>query len=567
MFRPFYAAVSAWFLLCSAAGMSRPARAGEGGLRGPFSRFFDQSEKETLKKMTLEEKIGQLLVFGFQGNSLDGDYEKWLASGRLGNVKIFLRNVESREQLVRLTADIEAFCARGGARVPPFIATDMEGGTVNHIRYAGMAIAPAAGLVGATGSVESARASSRLIALTLAGVGVNMNFAPCADVLTEPNNRVIMTRSYGSNPRMVAGMTEAFVEEQARAGILPVMKHFPGHGMTAFDSHAVSEQVNIGARELERVHLAPYRNAAGKPSLGGVMTAHVVYGALDPRSPATFSPSVIEGLLRGRLRFDGIVVTDELEMEGAQKVSKGIVQAFVRAFEAGNDLFLVGHTKGREEELLEALPGLFSSGRLGAAELDRRVLRVLAHKKRFIPRFYETRNSDTLSSEHALAVERNKKAAQDGIVLLSSRVKGSIPAFLRQAAGEKKRGLILAPTEGFARLARRYLPAWDVVETGYRMEKGEIEKAAASERKMRGSYDLAMLGFAGEAHGGWADACVEAKLPFFIMSIDDPFAAGRYGKRALFAAACFGPHSPATDALFRSVFETGEFKGRFPYDR
>jgi beta-glucosidase-like glycosyl hydrolase len=517
--------------------------------------------------MSLEEKIGQLLIFGFQGKSLDGDFAKWLSSGKLGNVKIFLRNVESREQVTGLTGEIERLCAKTGSRIPPFIATDMEGGTVNHVRYKGIVLAPAAGLIGATRSVESARVSSRLIALTLAGIGINMNFAPCADVLTEPRNAVIMTRSYGSDPETVAGMAEAFVREHARFGILPIMKHFPGHGMTAFDSHAVSEKVDIGRKEIERVHLLPYRKLVGNGALDGVMTAHIIYSALDPLQPATFSSAVIGGLLRDQLGFGGVVVTDELEMEGANRVSKGIVESFARAFEAGNDLFLVGHTKSREAELIEELPRLFSEGRLSAEELDRRVLLVLAMKKRYLSRFYEVRDSEENLSAVARAAEDTRKMAQEGVVLLSNRVKGSIPAFLKKAEDGKKRGVIIAPTEGFARLAKSYLPSWDVVDIGYRPDKAENEKNIAAQRKKLRSSRMALLGLANDAHERWADACVEEKLPFFVLSIDDPFAAERCGDRALFVAACFGPHSPATDALFRSVFVTGEFKGRFPYGR
>jgi beta-N-acetylhexosaminidase len=539
----------------------------EKGRKTPFSRFLDRSEKETLEKMSLGEKIGQLLIFGFQGKSLDGEFEGWLSSGKLGNIKIFLRNVESREQVTELTAEIERLCAKTGSRIPPFIATDMEGGTVNHVRYAGIALAPAAGLIGATRSVESARASSRLIALTIAGIGINMNFAPCADVLTEPRNKVIMTRSYGSDPETVARMTGAFVQEQALLGILPIMKHFPGHGMTAFDSHAVSEKVDVGKRELERVHLLPYKKLIRDETLDGVMTAHIIYSALDPRMPATFSSAIIGGLLRDQLGFGGVVVTDELEMEGANKVSKGIVESFTRAFEAGNDLFLVGHTKSKEAELIEELPRLFSEGRLSVKELDERVLLILALKKRYLSRFYENRDREEKLSYNARAAEENRKMAQEGIVLLSNRVKGSIPAFLEKAVNEKKKGVIIAPTEGFAKLAKSYLPSWDVVHIGYRPDKAENERRISDERKKLRYSDLALLGLANETQERWADVCVEEKLPFFVLSIDDPFAAKRYGDRALFVAACFGPHSPATDALFRSVFVTGEFKGRFPYSK
>jgi beta-N-acetylhexosaminidase len=273
----------------------------------PFSRFFARKEKEILARMTLEEKVGQLLVFGFQGKTLDGDFEKWLASGRLGNIKIFLRNVEGRAQVKELTRRVVELEKGSRNGIPPFIATDMEGGTVNHVRYPGIRLAPAAGLVGATGETESARVSSRLIALTLSDIGVNMNFAPCADVLTEPRNMVIMTRSYGSDPELVSGMVKAFVEEHTKAGILPVMKHFPGHGMTGFDSHVVSDKVDVSRAQMMKVHLLPYERLIREKVIHACMTAHIIYSELDPEHPATFSRKIIDGLLRNELGFDGLV--------------------------------------------------------------------------------------------------------------------------------------------------------------------------------------------------------------------------------------------------------------------
>ena len=549
----------------------------------PFSRFFARKEKEILARMTLDEKVGQLLVFGFQGKTLDGDFEKWLASGRLGNIKIFLRNVEGRAQVKELTRRVVELEKGSRNGIPPFIATDMEGGTVNHVRYPGIRLAPAAGLVGATGEAESARISSRLIALTLSDIGVNMNFAPCADVLTEPRNMVIMTRSYGSDPELVSRMVKAFVEEHTKAGILPVMKHFPGHGMTGFDSHVVSDKVDVSRAQMMKVHLLPYERLIREKVIHACMTAHIIYSELDPEHPATFSRKIIDGLLRNELGFDGLVVTDELEMEGAAGASKGIVESFVSAFQAGNDLFLVGHTKEKEEKLIESIPGLFKDGTLSVKELDGKVLRVLAAKKRFLRVFYGPAvPSDATSSsnktaagktgkpsfeqDYQQAADENRAMAEKGIVLISSRVKEPIPQYLKGVVDKKKKGVILSPTEGFGGLAKKYLPDWDVVSIGYHPEEEKVgEKIAASKEKLS-SYGIALIGFSGETHGEWVEACRDAKLPFFILSIENPFAAGRFSDQALFVVAAFGPNSPGTDALFSCVFVTGRFSGRFPYD-
>jgi beta-N-acetylhexosaminidase len=183
-------------------------------------------------------------------------------------------------------------------------------------------------------------------------------------------------------------MALAFVLEHERAGILPTVKHFPGHGMTSLDSHYEAERVSTGLRELRKKHLLPYRRLIYRGFLHSVMVAHVTYESLDPANPATFSAPVIKGLLRGKMGFRGITVTDDLEMESAEGYAGGIEQAFILAFEAGNDLFLVAHSKKKQALLLKRVPDLFRSEVLSEKELDARVRRILRAKQRYLRRFY-----------------------------------------------------------------------------------------------------------------------------------------------------------------------------------
>jgi beta-N-acetylhexosaminidase len=240
-----------------------------------FRYFFRETPEDLLAAMSVEEKVGQILIFGFSGHRLDSEYQEWIAGGRLGNIKIFLRNVQSQRQLQELTDQVAYLALSSRNGIPPFIATDMEGGNVNHIRYSGIYLAPAAGLLGATESVEYIRQASRLIALTLYNHGVNMNFAPCVDVLTHGMNRVIGTRSYSSDPELVSEMARAFIEEHRKLGILTTAKHFPGHGMTRYDSHLFSAVVNMDWEELHSVHVYPYRELIDQEVLEGVMVSHI----------------------------------------------------------------------------------------------------------------------------------------------------------------------------------------------------------------------------------------------------------------------------------------------------
>jgi beta-N-acetylhexosaminidase len=532
-----------------------------------FRYFFRDDPEELLGRMSIDEKIGQILIFGFRGSSLGPQYEELLADGRLGNIKIFLRNVRSRHQMLELTDRIASLTLLSRHGIPPFIATDMEGGTVNHVRYSGIYLAPAAGLIGATENVEYGRAAARLIALTLYNHGVNMNLAPCVDVLTDWRNRVIGTRSYGSDPRIVAGMARVFIEEHRRLGILTTAKHFPGHGMTLYDSHLLSASVDISPSELRELHLSPYQSLIDARVLDGVMVSHLIYSTLDPFYPASLSSRIIEEYLRGEMGFDGIVLTDDLEMQGTQVLAEDILKAFILAFRAGNDLFLVSHSPETQMRLVEGIGSLFESGILDEEQLDRKVLRILHAKQRYLNRFYGTHGGSRVQEKLLQqSIEENVRLTADGIVLISSRIDGPVPSFFKGLLRDNTRGLILSPSRSFAVRASRYLPGWELVDIGFYPEKEENWELIKASTDKLGEYDFILLGFANERHIPWARACVRAGTPYAILSYDNPQYALRFSSSAQLIVTCFAPYNPATDALFLSVFRTGRFLDHFPYD-
>jgi beta-N-acetylhexosaminidase len=532
-----------------------------------FKPFFTESEDELIVRMSLDEKIGQILIFGFWGDSLDDNFQKWIKEGKLGNIKIFLRNVESGEQLQELTNFVTALTSETEYGIPPFIATDMEGGTVNHIRFEGISLAPSAGLIGASENIDNARNTAKLIAHTLLDFGINMNFGPCSDILTNPENRVISTRSYSSDPQRVYEYSKIFIREHEKLGIFTTMKHFPGHGMTSFDSHLFSDSVDIKKDELLKVHLLPYRRLIREKKADGVMVSHIIYDDLDPEYPAAFSPVVINELLRKELNFDGIIITDDLEMEGSKGYAENIIDAFTLAFKAGNDLFLVAHTKEIQEELINSAAGLFRDGILSVDELDQKVYRILRAKKNYLSRFYTNlsfeEEHDTILRQSAETVD---KASREGIVLLSSKINGSIPEFFRLTKDKNLKGLILSPNSDFTDNVIKYLPDWDVIDIGSFPERQYNKKRAKETQHLLKSYDMIVLGFTSIRQIEWAEACIQENIPFAILSINNPLTPMRFSDRTLFLATSFGPYSPATDALYKCTFETGEFMGVFPYD-
>jgi hypothetical protein len=253
-------------------------------------------------------------------------------------------------------------------------------------------------------------------------------------------------------------------------------------------------------------------------------------------------------------------------MQGILQYAGDILKVFILAFRAGNDLFLVSHTKALQETLIGEAAALFENGILREEELDEKVLRILRAKKRHLNRFYAT-HGGSLVQEKLIgqAIEENEKISYQGIVLVSTNVDGSIPAYFKTAVRDKKKGLILAPTKSFGIRVGRYLPGWDVIDIDYYPERTANMQKIEEVRKIFNSYDLIILGFANERHIPWARACIREDTPFAILSYDNPHYAERFSSNALFIATSFGPYNPAASALFRTVFETGKFRSNFPY--
>jgi beta-N-acetylhexosaminidase len=297
------------------------------------------------------------------------------------------------------------------------------------------------------------------------------------------------------------------------------------------------------------------------------MVSHITYDGIDPFYPASFSSIGINSLLRGEMGFDGIVVTDDLEMQGTRISSGNIIKAFVLAFRAGNDLILVSHTKATQQELMDGIVALFHENVLSEADLDEKVLRILKAKRRYLLRFYLA-HGGSIVQDRLLeqSIEENIALSRKGIVLMSSRIDEPTTAFFRQAKKEEKRGLILSPSKSFSIRAKRHLPLWDVIDIEYYPDKYENRVKINSVRDKLEEYDIALLGFANERHIPWAWACETAGLPFAVLSYNNPQYAIRFAPHALFIVTCFAPYNPATDALFSAVFETGEFCSNFPYE-
>jgi beta-N-acetylhexosaminidase len=353
---------------------------------GPIhlDRDGEKWAEKTLRKLSLEEKVGQLFMIWVRAEFLNIDSPEYLQlrdSMRKYHVGSFAMTVrweppflyrnqpyEAAELLNRLQQE---------SSLPLLVAADFERGVT--MRLHGATTFPHAMSFGATGKADYAEAFGRITAQEARAVGVHWNFFPDADVNSNPANPIINTRSFGEDPQQVGDFVVAYIRGARANGMLTTVKHFPGHGDTATDSHLSVAQVTGNRERLNSVELAPFRQAIAA-GVDSVMVAHVTVPALeaDPNRVATTSPSIVTDLLKRQLGFQGIVVTDALDMAGLTRLySDHIGRAAVDAFKAGNDLLLIpADLDASYNAVLDAA----CSGEIPTTQLDASVLKLLKAK-------------------------------------------------------------------------------------------------------------------------------------------------------------------------------------------
>jgi len=328
--------------------------------------------------MTLYQAISQLFIFGFEGREPSQTFEAFLHECNPGGLILFSRNVGSPREVAALTAALHA-----AAPTPLFIAIDQEGGRVARLGPP-FTQWPSPSAVGAVGSVKLTYALGEAIAKELLAVGINMNLAPVLDVLTNPANPVMAGRSFGADPQMVAQLGTAFFWGHRDIGVIAVGKHFPGHGDTAVDSHLALPIVPHELARLLAVELAPFIEVIGE-GIPALMTAHLLVPALDPERPATLSRPILTDLLRGRMRFSGLVLSDDLLMQGiADSTPPG--EAAVRFLEAGGDLILISEDEAAQREALAVVAQAVERGRLSEARVQESRDRIATAKAHYARR-------------------------------------------------------------------------------------------------------------------------------------------------------------------------------------
>lgn len=518
--------------------------------------------------MEIESLVGQKLLFAFHGRETPSPemisaFEKFRPSG----ITLFRSmNVGSPAQLRGLTSSLQRLAQ--DLELPPLlIAADQEGGQL-------MAVGDGTPLpgnmaLGATRSRELARKAGEVLGRELSALGINVNYAPCADVNINPKNPVVGTRSFGEDPHLVAELTAAMIEGIQSQGVAATVKHFPGHGDTASDSHHGPGIVPHSLDRLHAVELPPFI-AALKADAKLVMTAHLGIPAIDgPNAPpATLSPNIINGLLRRDLGFDGVVVTDALDMRAIRQ-GELLREDALRAAKAGADLLLVTSDPKDQARVYEALIHGVQTGRLTVDELQASVARI-ARLKKWLSEHAARPNLDVIRSSAHMKVadeiaERSITLVRDNASLLP----------LRLADDERLAVVIPTPQDltpadtsshvhpKLADFVREHHAQTDEFKISFAPDERETSSLLERLRE----YDLIVAGtinaHAEEKQAEFIRQVLRIGKPAVIVAMRLPYDLAAFPQAPTFVCT-YSILEPSMRAAARALFGVGEMKGVLP---
>lgn len=546
-----------------AAPASQAAPALQAAPRVDASSFWNLGEVEVeaaaralFDAMSDVERLGQLFMLSYGGDEPTPLLYAWIRERGLGGVKIFGWNGEDADRLARAIRAIQDAAALGPHDVPPFVATDQEGGWVRHVK-GGTSVTPGNMAIGASAWVSDAYRSALYIGRELSALGITMNFAPTVDLATRPDSSIIGSRAFSADPMQSAVLAAAWTRGMGDAGVVATAKHFPGHGDTELDSHGVLPVIAAGEDLLWERELVPYRLLVSE-GVPGIMSGHLAFPAVTGSDePASLSPRLIQGLLRERIGFDGLVITDDLMMSGAASPG-GMAETCERAIRAGNDILMFSRTLGMNDAEWRTLLSLYRRDRSFQARVDESTLRVLRAKLRWLlPRGQEGLRPAP-SPQAAFRVPESREFFQE-----QARRSATLVGLPLDEGGPPGRVLAAGPYADFFALAAESFPGAE----GFRFPLSPSERAPAAEleafkARLRG-YDSAVVCVANPAGAAFAREALRAGKRLYIVSVMSPIFAAEFAERAT-VVAVYSSSQESFRAAFEVLSGRLEPRGRLP---
>ena len=521
-------------------------------------------------KLSLADKVGQLLMIGFEGKKPRPEVARLLSEGKAGGVILLARNFDDADEAAALIGDLQQLAAASPSGLPLLIAVDQEGGSVVRLTK-GVTVFPGNMALGATGRPDLAYRAAFAVAGELAPLGINMNFAPVVDVNNNPRNPVVGVRSFGEDPRLVAEFGAEAVRGYQNGGVAAVAKHFPGHGDTTTDSHLGMPQIPHPLTRLEEVELVPFQRAI-TAGVAGIMTTHASFPAVepDPGRPATLSTAALTGLLRQQLGFNGLIITDCLEMGGVANAF-GTEQAAVLAVQAGADLALITHSYARQLAAHRMLIENVRRGLIAPCRIDEAVGRIIRLKQELFS--VKNQPPDTEGNNQALAKEIAAAALtlvknEGGLLPLNLGAEEELVLLSCQSGGvtlaEEGNGGMVG---GFARALMLRHPLTRERKLSISPEAGEIDTTIRELLAKRPGLVLVATADAGLFPGQVAlvKRVAATGLPVVVIALRTPYELAFFPEVKAFVAA-YGFRAVTFDALASLLW--GEFLpvGKLPVE-
>ena len=335
---------------------------------------IDVIQKE-IENMTLDEKIGQIITVGIDGYTINDKTKELIVDKKVGGIILFKDNINDSNQLLQLINNIKDINSKN--KIPLFISIDEEGGRVSRLPKEIKKL-PSNEVIGNINDKKLAYDIGETIGYSLKRFGFNMDFAPVLDINSNPNNKVIGDRSFSSNKNIVANLGVSEINGFKSSNIISVAKHFPGHGDTDIDSHYKLPIINKTLDELKEVEFVPFKNAI-KENVPSIMVSHILLPEIDDINPASMSKTIITDILRKDLKFDGLIVTDDMTMVAITN-DFDISEACIKSINAGADLLLICHGYETEVDVINNIKDAVDKGIISIDRINESVYRILSLK-------------------------------------------------------------------------------------------------------------------------------------------------------------------------------------------
>ncbi|SHK01263.1 beta-N-acetylhexosaminidase [Geosporobacter subterraneus DSM 17957] len=335
---------------------------------------------ELLASLSLEEKVGQLFIFGFQENKPSQRLRSLIQDSKIGGFILFQRNYQDIDSMIQLNQQLHTWNTDN--TLPLWIAIDEEGGRVSRLPL-GATKFPESRLLGNINDEDLTARVGEVIGKELRALGINLDFAPVMDIVPSKSNKLLYKRAYSGEAEAVAKHGTSFITGLGQGGVLGVPKHFPGHGDTQVDSHGGLPKIMIDQETLIHRELVPF-SAAVAEGAEMIMVGHLAFPVIEEKAlPATRSRIFLQDILRNGLGFDGVIVTDDLEMQGYANKNTAFEEALLQSFEAGIDLFVICHREELQSRAYNALLEAVETGKISEERLNASVLRTIRLKEKY----------------------------------------------------------------------------------------------------------------------------------------------------------------------------------------